>query len=411
MGGITPLSHHCQSFRTPPITYYGFSILNQIGTELNLSTPSINRVLIITNDDVRKLGFLQSVEEQLDPNIQTDIYSNIVGGVTKEQIMRVLSRIQRFNPEVIIAIGDGLVIDIGKICCLLYDSKQEKPLESYYVTNSNDVLTMRRSNYERQKIQKFICISTMCGSGSEMTPYAFVRDSSIKKPMKIIISSAMIPDISIIDSFYIAEVPNDLLVQGGFDVLVKALESLVSPVSNDCTQSMSTRAAKLVFKNLEESVSTGRAEYRSAIHDASCIAGMAMANTSLGPIHTIGNALQTMIAYEGIQQSIWRSILLIEVMKFNSHDERALHLYAELAVGLGLADNSMKEKESFSCLINRIQQLKASLSLPSSIRDTGFSGEIHLNEVVKSSMDLLEIFTQNPRPVTKKDVERLLSSL
>lgn len=76
---------------------------------------------------------------------------------------------------------------------------------------------------------------------------------------------------------------------------------------------MSTRAAKLVFKNLEESVSTGRAEYRSAIHDASCIAGMAMANTSLGPIHTIGNALQTMIAYEGIQQSIWRSILLIEV--------------------------------------------------------------------------------------------------
>lgn len=78
-------------------------------------------------------------------------------------------------------------------------------------------------------------------------------------------------------------------------------------------------------------------------------------------------------------------------MKFNSHDERALHLYAELAVGLGLADNSMKEKESFSCLINRIQQLKASLSLPSSIRDTGFSGEIHLNEVVKSSMDLLEV--------------------
>jgi acetaldehyde dehydrogenase/alcohol dehydrogenase len=87
--------------------------------------------------------------------------------------------------------------------------------------------------------------------------------------------------------------PARLAADSGMDALTHATEAYVSVYANDFTDGLALHAIKLVFENLERSVTEGggATEAREKMHNAATIAGMAFGNAFLGIVHAMSHTV------------------------------------------------------------------------------------------------------------------------
>ena len=102
--------------------------------------------------------------------------------------------------------------------------------------------------------------------------------------------------MAIIDPELTAGMPSSLAADSGFDALTHATEAYVSVYANDFTDGMALHAIRLIFANLEQSV-TGEpgtpatTKAREKMHNAGTIAGMAFGNAFLGIVHAMAHTI------------------------------------------------------------------------------------------------------------------------
>ena len=90
--------------------------------------------------------------------------------------------------------------------------------------------------------------------------------------------------------------PAALAADSGFDALTHATEAYVSVYANDFTDGMALHAIRLIFDNLDDSV-TGTpgaidtVTAREKMHNAGTIAGMAFGNAFLGIVHAMAHTI------------------------------------------------------------------------------------------------------------------------
>ena len=89
------------------------------------------------------------------------------------ELKKIIIKIKKFNPELVLAIGGGTVIDYAKIACCLSDANdiQEKIISS---------------KYDLKKIFKLIIIPTTAGSGAEVTSNSviYIKKKNIQLKVK-----------------------------------------------------------------------------------------------------------------------------------------------------------------------------------------------------------------------------------
>ena len=91
------------------------------------------------------------------------------------------------------------------------------------------------------------------------------------------------PDEAILTTFFVKSAPEKVTAYSGMDVLVHALESLVAKKANHFTDALAEKAIELVVENLPTCVVDGKNEVaRAAMHEASCMAGIAFNQAGLG---------------------------------------------------------------------------------------------------------------------------------
>ncbi len=375
-------------FRTPEKVYFKKGCTSVALEELK-SVYKKKKAFIVTDTFLYKSGFTKSITDQLDDmGIDHHTFFEVTPDPTLECAKTGAAAISAFEPDVIIAIGGGSAMDAAKIMWILY----EHP-EVDFADLAMRFMDIRKRVYgfpEMGKKASMVCIATSSGTGSEVTPFAIITDEKTQTKYSIA-DYSLLPTIAISDADMMMDQPKGLTAASGIDVLTHALEAYASMFATDYTDGLALKAAKLVFDYLPRAYQYGRddMEAREKMANASTIAGIAFANAFLGVCHSMAHKLG---AHHHVQHGFANALLITEVMKYNSSETpkkmgtfsqyqypQTLHRYAEVANYLGLPGKNDQEK--LESLIAKIEELKACIGVPKSIKEFGVDEQEFLNNL------------------------------
>lgn len=365
-------------FQVPSKVYFKYGCLHEALHDLK--EDGRRRAFIVTDRFLYEAGLLHDLMEELEEmGIKMEIFSDVEPDPTLGCAYKGLDRMTSFQPDTIIAIGGGSPMDAAKIMWLLY----EHPDVQF------DDIAMRFMDI-RKRVYKFpklgtkatlVAIPTTSGTGSEVTPFAVITDEKTgnKYPLA---DYQLTPDMAIVDSKLVMNMPKKLTSYSGLDVLVHAIEARVSIMASEYTNALAKEATRLVFKYLPVSYEHPDDERaREKVHHASTIAGMAFANAFLGLCHSMAHKLG---AEFHVPHGLANAFLIGHVIRFNGtskptrqgtfsqykHPE-AKERYGELAEFLGFTKPGMTPEEKVEALISAVEDLKKRLDIPETIQEYG----------------------------------------
>lgn len=315
-----------------------FKMRTQIYSGVNstdhLKDCQLQKVLIICDPFMEKSGKVNLVTESLAAeNVPYQIFSEVVPDPTIEVVTKGVAYAAALQPNAIVALGGGSALDTAKAVRQIYQQAEA----GIHV--------------------QLICIPTTSGTGSEVTSFAVISDPSVNGKYALV-DDAMIPDVAILDPEFTLTVPSNVTADTGTDVLTHTLEAYVSTDATDFTDACAEKAMRIIWQDLIQVAADGSdAELREKIHNASCLAGMAFSEASLGICHSLAHALggQFHVPHGRIN-----AILLPHVITFNAglelnQDTPALKKYAEAARLLGIQAGT--ERTTVNLLIAGIQKM------------------------------------------------------
>ena len=384
-------------FRAPEKVYFKKGCLGVALRELK-DVMNKKRAFIVTDSFLYNNGYTKAVTNLLDEmNISHFTFFDVAPDPTLACAKLGAKAMSEFKPDVIIAVGGGSAMDAGKIMWTLY----EHP-EVDFQDLAMRFMDIRKRVYNFPKMGEkayFVAVPTSAGTGSEVTPFAVITDeqTGVKYPLA---DYELMPNMAIVDVDLMMHMPKSLTAASGIDALTHAIEAYGSMLSSDYTNGLALQALKSIFEYLPSAYENGAKDpiAREKMANASTIAGMAFANAFLGICHSMAHKLG---AFHHLPHGVANALLINEVMKFNIAEAPAkmgtfsqykypevLKRYAEIASFIGI--NGANDEDKFNKLLAKIDDLKAKVGIPKTIKDAGIDENKFvetLDEMVEQAFD------------------------
>lgn len=314
-----------------------------------LAEVPAHSVLLVTDQAMVKFGLAERVINILrQRGIAFQIWDDVVADPDIATVVRGMKLMDSHYPDLVIALGGGSVIDAAK--AVIFALAQTRP-------------------ETRRERPCFVAIPTTSGTGSEVTSFSVVKAHAEKL---VLVDPSLLPDIAILDPTLVASVPPAITADTGMDVLCHALEAYVSLAASDFSDALAEKVVQQVFRYLPTCWRNGQdLQAREKMHNASCMAGMAFTNASLGITHSLAHALGGVFR---VPHGRANALLMAGVVAWNADfsgqcDNAAARKYARLAHLLDLPAHSTRE--GVASLLVAIATLKDEMNMPAGIRDTG----------------------------------------
>lgn len=313
-----------------------------------LAEVPAHNVLLVTDQTMIKFGLADQVTNILrQRGITFQVWEDVVADPDIATVVRGMKLMDSSYPDLVIALGGGSVIDAAK--AVIFALAQTRPNTS-------------------RKRPCFVAIPTTSGTGSEVTSFSVVKAHTEKL---VLVDPSLLPDIAILDPALVASVPPAITADTGMDVLCHALEAYVSRAASDFSDALVEKVVQQVFRYLPTCWRNGQDLYaREKMHNASCMAGMAFTNASLGITHSLAHALGGVFS---VQHGRANALLMAYVVAWNADyngqcDNEAAHKYTRLAHLLELPAHTTRE--GVTSLLVAIETLKDEMNMPAGIKDT-----------------------------------------
>lgn len=366
-------------FRVPEKIYFKYGCLAVALKELK--DMGKNKAFIVTDKVLYDLGYINTVTDVLENNgIDFKVFFDVAPDPTLATAKKGAAEMKSFNPDVIIALGGGSPMDAAKIMWVMYEYPEVR-----FEDLAMRFMDIRKRVYRFPKMGEkamMVAIPTSAGTGSEVTPFAVITDekTGVKYPLA---DYELTPDMAIVDAELMMNMPKGLTSASGIDALTHAIEAYVSVLASEYTNGLALEAIRLIFKYLPQAYNEGviNVKAREKMAHASTMAGMAFANAFLGVCHSMAHKLG---AAHHIPHGVANALLISEVIRYNAVDNprkqaafpqykypNAKWRYARIADYLNLGGST--EEEKVELLIGAIENLKAKINIPKTIKDTGVS--------------------------------------
>jgi acetaldehyde dehydrogenase/alcohol dehydrogenase len=296
--------------------------------------------------------------------------------------------LQSFKPDVIVALGGGSPMDAAKIMWVMYEHPEVAfaDLALRFMDIRKRICTFPKMGRKAS----LVAIPTTSGTGSEVTPFAVVTDgeTGVKYP---IADYELTPNMAVIDSNLVMDLPKALTASGGIDAVVHALEAYVSVLANEYSDPQALQALKLLQEHLPSAYRNGARDpkAREQVHNAATIAGIAFGNAFLGVCHSMAHKLG---AEFHLAHGLANALLITNVIRYNATDNPAKQAafsqydrpqarcrYADIARHLDLPGDTTDQR--VASLIAWVEELKSILGIPASIREAGVPEQAFLDRL------------------------------
>ncbi len=339
-------------------------------------------------------GIMQALEldKMIFDNMLKEANYKIVCNMKAEPHMYMLetpiNEIRKFEPDVIVGIGGGSVMDTAKALWLFYelpDYDWEKATKAYEVEPFPGKAEL-------------IVVPTTSGTGSETTGCAVIKDEHKKKRM--ILSDEIIPDLAIMDFDLLKSLPSGNIVFSGTDALAHALEAGVSKLASTMVRMQCIQAAVTIIKELPKSV-RGDMEAREKMHVAATMAGAGINNSITGMAHGMDQAGGDF----GKPHGLMTGLLLPYTMEYLIPQP----VYEEVADQLQITGSSEEKQKK---LVKRIWEMYEEIRMPLTLKETGIPEQEYLDKIPSyiktASQDANIMFA--PKELAEEELNNLYRS-
>ncbi|MBL0645971.1 bifunctional acetaldehyde-CoA/alcohol dehydrogenase [Aeromonas caviae] len=358
------------------------------------------RAMVVTDRFLFNNGYADEVVRLLKKlNMEVEIFYEVEADPTLSVVRKGAEMANSFKPDVIVALGGGSPMDAAKIMWVMY----EHP-DTAFEDLAMRFMDIRKRIYKFPKMgvkAELVCITTTSGTGSEVTPFAVVTDDAtgMKYPLA---DYELTPNMAIVDANLVMGMPKSLCAFGGIDAVTHAMEAYVSVLANEYSDGQALQALKLLKDYLPSSYINGANDpvAREKVHNAATIAGIAFANAFLGVCHSMAHKLG---AEFHIPHGLANALLISNVIRYNANDNptkqtafsqydrpQARRRYAEVADHLGLTAAGDRTAAKIEKLLTWLDELKATLGIPASIREAGVNEADFLAKVDQLALEAFD---------------------
>lgn len=302
------------AFRLPPRIYHEKGCTSWALSELR-EHDQYQTVFLVTDRYLYQHGAVASVLAQLEQmGVKYTTDYAVTPPLTERQISAGVAAMEQVQPDAIIGLGGGSVLDGAKLMRYAYEHP-DVPL----VELRADFLDQKKQVFSSPKSDKkvaFFAIPTIGGTGAENSPYAVLSQDGDGIP-QILYDQELLPTAVIWDVYHMAYLPKGLTRACGMEILTSAMEAYASRYATDYTDGFALLACKRVLQWLPSVYDKLEQEVRGRekLVDAAALAGMAMGNT--GPGLTCAMAL-ALSAWHHLPYGVACGILLPEVLEYRA---------------------------------------------------------------------------------------------
>ncbi|UJW59531.1 iron-containing alcohol dehydrogenase [Bacillus sp. A116_S68] len=376
-------------FTIPRDIYFGEDSLDKL-KELEGQKAA----LVIGGGSIKKTGNLERIQGLL---LDAGIENRVIEGVNTEPTVQMVKEgvdvLNDFEPDWVIGIGGGSVMDAAKAMWLFY----EHPSLTFEEAAQPFTLPKLRTK------AKYVGIPTTSGSAAEISNLSVITDekTNIKYPLA---DFELTPDIAIIDPVMVESMPKQITAYTGMDAFTHCVEAYVAKPRTVFTDALAIEGSVIVKNNLLDSYH-GDQEARKDMHNAQAMAGMAFANAVLGNVHSLAHKSGPTF---DIPHGCANAIYLPYVIQFNR--TVVADRFATIAKRLDLEGDT--NDELVDALVSYIRHLNTEMNVPNSLQEFGVTEELfnkYVDDMAKNAMTDPCTGT-NPRETSVEEMKQLYVS-
>lgn len=351
-----------------------------------------SRVLVFTDAGLKGLPTVKKFLESLEAEgLEVTLFSEIGPNPTREMVHAAVGLMQRIEPEVLVGIGGGSSIDVGKAANVVYTHGGD--ISDYDI--ATDGVTRIGD-----RLLPYVAVPTTAGSGSEVSFVTVITDVPRRTKFGVV-SPLLVPDVSVLDPELTVTMPPALTASTGLDALTHCIEAYTCSVGFAPADAMALHGVRLVSASLKTAFARGDdLEAREKMLVAAMMGGAAFTLNGLGICHAMAHQLS---AFFDIPHGVANAILLPRAMEFNLEANPAK--FADIAVAMGADVRGLSTRAAAEKSIEMVEKLSRELGIPRYLDEVGASKEEIPQLVERAVAD--PVHRTNPRPVTPADVERV----
>jgi alcohol dehydrogenase class IV len=349
-------------FQVPGRVICAEHCVDSIGMEIERAGGE--RVLLVTDNTVRKAGLVASVVEGMESGgcELVGVFEDVPPGSEVKVVRSCYEKALDLGADALVSVGGGSVMDTAKATAIL-------------MVEGGDLQDHMRAVYvPGAPMPPHLAVPTTAGTGSELTPIAVITDD--EQQMRLIFQGpALAPEIALLDPVMTRGMPPELTASTGMDALTHCIEAVHSTIHEPITDGLSLHAIKLISRFLPSAMADGAdLEARAYLQVASAMGGIVLGNAFAGVVHALANACGGRC---GAAHGTTIAVLLPYGMEFNlAHFEREVApRYRLIAEALGLDIGKDDDSTAAARAIEFLRGFRDDLSLPSRLRDVGVPRE------------------------------------
>ena len=216
-----------------------------------------------------------------------------------KELKNIISSLRKFEPDLLIAVGGGSVLDYAKIANVVIN---EENLESLIIN----------SNYPfKKKYTELIAIPTTAGSGAEVTVNAVIYIDKKKYSLE---NHVIKPDYFFLIPELVINASKKIKSSAGFDAIAQATESLISKKSNSESIKFAKKSLSISLKYYLDYLQRPNFENTSAMCVAANLSGKAISISKTTAPHAVSYPFTSLY---NLSHGHAVSLTLEKFLKFN----------------------------------------------------------------------------------------------